>query len=255
MASKIPFTFRIYSGTDVEREEVVTVNVPGVIKIGKLESSHLRIDDVDVSKMHALIEISSPQEIHVLDLGSAKGTILNGESVKKAQLRDGAELLLGDTRVGVSIGQAEAESAATDASAAAPASQAAPPQPAAQPWSGLPRVGGAPAPGPAPMMPPGYGGSAPVGGYATASPGASAVAADPALDLHDGSHVVEVTAMFEDEVLQVRHLDNPAGGKVNSLTWGLLGAGWGTVAIGMIVAIAGQTGFGGLLLRRKTRRC
>ena len=79
MASKIPFTFRIYSGADVQREEVVTVNVPGVIKIGKLDSSHLRIDDEDVSKMHALIEISSATEIHVLDLGSAKGTILNGE--------------------------------------------------------------------------------------------------------------------------------------------------------------------------------
>ena len=107
--------------------------------------------DEGVSRMHALIEVSSPDDIHVLDLGSAKGTILNGESVKKAKLQDGSELLLGDTRVSVGIGQPVASEEAEPAGEAAPVAPAAAPSPAPQAWTppqmgARPPLGGAPSP-------------------------------------------------------------------------------------------------------------
>ena len=50
---KVPIKFEIYKGDALVREEVLTQDV---IKVGKLASSHLRIDDETVSRMHAVIE-------------------------------------------------------------------------------------------------------------------------------------------------------------------------------------------------------
>ena len=47
-----------------------------VIKIGKLKSSHVCLDDEAVARMHAVIEVSG-DEVRVIDLGSATGTMLN----------------------------------------------------------------------------------------------------------------------------------------------------------------------------------
>ena len=84
MDAKIPLTFRIYKGDELVREETLTQDI---IKIGKLESSHLRIDDENVSRMHAVIEITGPNEIHVIDLGSSRGTVVNGQKVNKCRSR------------------------------------------------------------------------------------------------------------------------------------------------------------------------
>lgn len=102
MDVKIPLTFRIYKGEELVREESLTQDI---IKIGKLESSHLRIDDENVSRMHAVIEITGPGEIHIIDLGSSSGTVMNGQKVNKCAVQDGDELQLGDTRIVVGVGQ------------------------------------------------------------------------------------------------------------------------------------------------------
>ncbi len=91
--------FEIYEGETLLRAERLSRDV---IKIGRLPSSHLRLDDADVSRMHAVIE-SSPEGVFVIDLGSASGTILNGQKINKAELTDGAELTIGGLRVRVSI--------------------------------------------------------------------------------------------------------------------------------------------------------
>ena len=52
-----------------------------VIKIGRMASSHLQIDDEGVSKMHAVFEISGDGEAHIIDLGSDSGTQVNGKKV------------------------------------------------------------------------------------------------------------------------------------------------------------------------------
>jgi TonB family protein len=244
MAAKIPFTFKIFRGDQLEREETLQSEVPGVVKIGKLESSHLRIEDENVSRMHAVIEISDPTEINIIDLGSANGTVVNGQKVSKAKVSDGDELTLGDTRVVVAIGAPVEEAAAVPVAAA--------------PAAGVPGVPGLAPPGGV-VAPPGMGVVAPPGMGQPAAPAAQAFAPthDPTLDRQDGSRAIEVTAMFEETVVEVRHLDNPKGGKVSPLTWAILVVGWGTLAAGFLLAVImavtteagkpGQGGFGGLL--------
>ncbi|MEQ9647447.1 MAG: FHA domain-containing protein, partial [Sandaracinaceae bacterium] len=65
--SKVPLTFSIYKGDELERTETLTQDI---IKVGKLPSSHLRIEDDNVSRMHAVIEVTGPDEIFIIDLGS-----------------------------------------------------------------------------------------------------------------------------------------------------------------------------------------
>ncbi len=99
--AKVPITFRIYKGDTFVREE--TLSQP-VIKVGKLSSSHLRLDDDTVSRMHAVIEVTGPGDVSVIDLGSTKGTHVNGQKVNKAKLQSGDQIVVGSTRLEISIG-------------------------------------------------------------------------------------------------------------------------------------------------------
>ncbi len=102
----VPIRFEIYKGDQLVREEVLAQDV---IKIGKLASSHLRLDDETVSRMHAVIETTGPNEIHVVDLGSTRGTTVNGERITKARLQSGDEIMFGDCRVVVTFMEAAAQ--------------------------------------------------------------------------------------------------------------------------------------------------
>src|SRR5262252_8387519 len=97
----VPIRFEIYKGDQLVREEILAQDV---IKIGKLASSHLRLDDETVSRMHAVVETTGPNEIHVVDLGSTRGTTVNGERITKARLQSGDEIMFGDCRVVVTFG-------------------------------------------------------------------------------------------------------------------------------------------------------
>src|SRR5688500_13782990 len=123
---KVPMTFNIYRGEELIRTEQLAQDI---IKVGKLPSSHLRIDDDNVSRMHAVIEVTGPDEIFIIDLGSASGTIVNGKKVNKCKLQSGDEIVLGDTRVVVEIGGAAASAGDFEQTAVAPAPASAPPAP------------------------------------------------------------------------------------------------------------------------------
>ncbi len=70
------------------------------IKIGRLATAHLKLDDPKVSRIHAIIEVSAAGErIDILDMGSAEGTFVNGDKVTKARLNYGDEIRMGDTYV------------------------------------------------------------------------------------------------------------------------------------------------------------
>src|SRR5215831_11820005 len=98
---KVALTFRIFRGNDLIRTETLTQSP---IKIGKLSTSHLRLEDDDsVSRMHAVIEVTSATEITIIDLGSTKGTIVNGKKINKASLQDGDILVLGETKMVLSV--------------------------------------------------------------------------------------------------------------------------------------------------------
>ena len=75
-----------------------------IIKIGRLASAHLKLDDPRVSRIHAVIEVGNGgQDISIIDMGSAEGTFVNGEKVTKIKLREGDEIRLGDTRLVLGI--------------------------------------------------------------------------------------------------------------------------------------------------------
>ncbi|MCA9559580.1 MAG: FHA domain-containing protein, partial [Myxococcales bacterium] len=87
--SNTPVKFDIYEGDKLVRTEVLAEQT---IKIGKLSSSHVRIDDESVSRMHAVVEVNGPNEVVILDLGSATGTYVNGEPITKRKLNTGDQL-------------------------------------------------------------------------------------------------------------------------------------------------------------------
>jgi len=105
-------TFKVYKGDELVTTETFDREI---IKIGRLSSAHLRLDDEKVSRIHAVVEISASGEVNIIDMGSAEGTFVNGEKTNKATLKPGDELRLGDTRI---VFQ-EAASAPAEAGAAA----------------------------------------------------------------------------------------------------------------------------------------
>jgi len=207
-----------------EGKEVRKVDLAqGVIKIGKLASSHLHIEDDNVSRMHAVIEVTSPSDINIIDLGSTAGTLVNGKKVNKAPLNNGDEIKVGDTRLVISFAASETETAAAQPDAmpaAAPVQQpqtaAAGVPPAAAPPPGFPvqQQQAAPSPPLPGMAPPA--GQAPAPGIPGITPPSQAAAPAVApgqaglqMDLNEvedtSSHSVEVIAMWNGSVYNVKH--------------------------------------------------
>jgi TonB family protein len=285
----VPLTFEIYKvdarGDQYVRTETLTQDI---IKVGKLSSSHLRIDDEAVSRMHAVIEIAGPGEIYIIDLGSTKGTLVNGQKVNKTKLQSGDQIVLGNTKLVVTVGEPVAAQAddgptqvqmpptsapqpaaqrATVMGMQAPAPQAAstaptmqqpapsfPPPPVAQPQFqppapqfqqpqfqqppaqqfppppvAAPQAFGAPNPFAQPAQPQAAAYRAPSQPMSFQPPQGF----DPsAVEVQDGSRAIEVNALFEDSIIEVRHLTNPQAGTISGGTKGLLAAG----GIAMLVA-------------------
>ena len=78
--------FEITQNGELVKESTLSQEV---IKIGRMASSHLQIDDEGVSKMHAVVEISGDGDVHIIDLGSDSGTMVNGTKVNKSAIKDG----------------------------------------------------------------------------------------------------------------------------------------------------------------------
>jgi TonB family protein len=95
--SGLAITFKVVKDGNVLFERTLAQDV---VKIGRMASSHLQIDDDGVSRMHAVIEISDG-EVSVIDLGSATGTLVNGKKVNKATLQSGDVIDLGGVEVHV----------------------------------------------------------------------------------------------------------------------------------------------------------
>ena len=89
-------SFKIYRNGELVATESFDREI---IKIGRLSSAHLRLDDEKVSRIHAVVEVSANGEVNIIDMGSADGTFVNGERVNKHQLQNGDEIVLGNTRL------------------------------------------------------------------------------------------------------------------------------------------------------------
>ena len=229
---KVPIRFEIYKGDNLVRDEVLAQDV---IKIGKLASSHLRLDDETVSRMHAVIEATSPSDINVVDLGSTRGTTVNGERITKARLQSGDEIMFGDCRVVVTFLGAEQAQAT----------------PAPQAW------GGAPAAAPPAQQfvpPPQQYAPPPQQQYAPPSAGyqdqsyqqqsyappsfSGAPGAGAEVEVHDGSRAMEVQTVFRGVVTGTRHLFNPEGKSTHAQGTSMLYAGLAAGLLAVIVFVA-----------------
>jgi hypothetical protein len=267
--AKVPLSFKIFKGEQLVREERLTLSV---IKLGKVPSAHLKLDDETVSRMHAIIEVNGPGDVSIIDLGSTKGTFVNGQKVNKAKLMSGDTILVGETRIELTIGAEEvgavepaamgmaatqmvqpavhvAPAAAYEARpanmsgspfgapVAPPAAYGAPVAPAYS--APIPAAYAAPAPAPA-FAPPSFAAPAAMAPPAMRAPQpmAAPYAAAPlfqggdSIDEVGGSGAVEIAAMLGDSVVKVQHCSNRGGGKISAGTW----AGFGTSAACLLIS-------------------
>src|SRR5262245_22762604 len=191
---------RIFHGGQLVDQKTLAQDV---IKIGKLKSSHLCLEDDSVARMHAVIEVSG-SDVRVIDLGSSTGTILNGRRVEKNDvLKSGDVLEFGPFRIEVEFAAMPAQApAGVTVVAAAPS---APTQVAAPMQMSAPM---------APMVPAGATmvpqSAAPM---AMAAPAAAPVSQRPVMqidasevEVQDGSRVTEVVTMYGRSVLDVQHV-------------------------------------------------
>jgi Zn-finger nucleic acid-binding protein len=75
-----------------------------IIKVGRLASAHVRLtDDSGSARMHAVIEANAVDDVTIIDLGSAIGTLVNGERINKTQLVTGDTIQIGDTSLELTI--------------------------------------------------------------------------------------------------------------------------------------------------------
>src|ERR1700677_4573168 len=122
--AKVALTFASYQGDSLVRRDTI---VQDIVKVGKDPRSHLRVDDDLASRMHAVIEVASPGDITLIDLGNEPGTLVNGQRVNKCKIRPGDQVQIGSTTI--VLEQAEAAQAAV----AAPQAAAIPPAPPSNP--------------------------------------------------------------------------------------------------------------------------
>ncbi|HEX8823341.1 MAG TPA: adventurous gliding motility protein GltG [Archangium sp.] len=90
----VPLTLKVFKGDtlvtskDFERD---------IIKIGRLASAHLCLEDEKVSRIHSVIEVAADGSLSIIDMGSVEGTYVNGKRVNKGQLSFGDEIKVGAT--------------------------------------------------------------------------------------------------------------------------------------------------------------
>src|ERR1700749_1581651 len=93
---KVALTFALYQSDALVRRETVTQDI---VKVGKDAKSHLRVDDELASRMHAVIEVASPEDITLIDLGNEPGTLVNGARVNKCKISPGDQIQIGSTLI------------------------------------------------------------------------------------------------------------------------------------------------------------
>ncbi len=109
MATQTKIGFTVYMNGKLVRE--VSFDRP-IVNVGKLSTSNLRLEDINVSRKHAVIEQRENGQWRVTDLGSTNGTVIRGERVVQADLADGDRIVLGTTTLVVHLGANAQKSAA-----------------------------------------------------------------------------------------------------------------------------------------------
>jgi len=198
--SKPTLKFRITYNGQLVSEQSLSNNV---LKIGKVPSAHLQLADETVSRMHAIIEVLG-NDISLIDLGSTRGTFVNGTRINKTKLQSGDVITVGDTQLELTVAWPAAAKVVVETMPTV--TQTLPPP--------VPMAARAAAPAPAPVAAP-----APM-----MAPQVQVQAQAQAEDL-GGARAIEVATMLGDSVVNVKHCMDPKGGKVTPKTWGFIAGG------------------------------
>lgn len=78
--SSATVTLRVFSGGQCVATHRVARDV---VKIGRLPTSHLRLDNDAIARMHAVLEVNGT-DVRLVDLGSSTGTLVNGAAVERS---------------------------------------------------------------------------------------------------------------------------------------------------------------------------
>jgi TonB family protein len=128
----VPLTLKVFKGDslvtskDFERD---------IIKIGRLSSAHLCLDDEKVSRIHSVIEVGADGSLSIIDMGSVEGTYVNGKRVNKGRVTFGDEIRVGGTTIRL---ESPAAVAAVNLSAAVSSTEVAAPAPVTAPAAEAP---------------------------------------------------------------------------------------------------------------------
>jgi hypothetical protein len=128
--AKVALTFALYQGDALVRRDTV---VQEIVKVGKDPKSHLRIDDDLASRMHAVVEVGSPSDITLIDLGNEPGTMVNGQRVNKCKIHVGDQIQIGSTNIILEKAEVAVEPSAAVVPLAVEAPVAAVPRPPVPP--------------------------------------------------------------------------------------------------------------------------
>ncbi|MCA2980379.1 MAG: FHA domain-containing protein, partial [Myxococcaceae bacterium] len=94
----VPLTLKVFKGDQLVSTKDFDRDL---IKIGRLASAHLTIDDEKVARIHAVIDVAPDGTLSVTDMGTVEGTMLNGKRVMKSSLAFGDAITLGGTTIRV----------------------------------------------------------------------------------------------------------------------------------------------------------
>ncbi|XXF80467.1 adventurous gliding motility protein GltG [Myxococcaceae bacterium GXIMD 01537] len=151
----VPLTLKVFKGEtlvtskDFERD---------IIKIGRLSSAHLCLDDEKVSRIHSVIEVSADGSLSIIDMGSVEGTYVNGKRVNKGRVAFGDEIRVGGTTIRLEnpaeVAAANLSAAATSAAEVTEKNPVLAPPAGAQLATGLAQAAAAPVAAPQPVAAP-----------------------------------------------------------------------------------------------------
>jgi pSer/pThr/pTyr-binding forkhead associated (FHA) protein len=143
----VSLNVQVFRGGQPQNQHQFDSDTNRTIKIGRLPSAQLKLDDPKVSRIHAVIEFAGA-DASLTDMGSAQGTEVNGAKVtSRLKLNHGDTITIGDTQIYVGFGSyagPQFAAPAAPAPVAAPTPQAAAPRsaPVPQPMSAGPAQDG-----------------------------------------------------------------------------------------------------------------
>src|SRR5512145_266344 len=97
-----PISVRVFRGDDLLRTEQFSREI---IKIGRLASAHLVLDEEGIARIHAVIEVAPGGALSIIDMGSAGGTVVNGKKVSRAALEPGDVISIGPLRLVIDVAE------------------------------------------------------------------------------------------------------------------------------------------------------